>query len=143
HANCVPGPPRNEWPAGSVGAEVAALPFPDDEQGWPEGALPADVPAPRPAAEPAAVVRQPEDVPAPSPDVPPSRPARKRSALEIPDGPHADFLAAAVARKSVTNAAQLEALAQRLVTLDEAQAALSAMDDESEEADEALRKWAG
>ena len=143
HANCVPGPPRNEWPAGSVGAEVAALPFPDDEQGWPEAALPADVPAPRPEAEPATVVRQPEDVPAPSDDVPPSRPARKRSALEIPDGPHAEFLAAAVTRKSVTNAAQLEALAQRLVTLDQAQAALSAMDDESEEADDALKKWAG
>jgi hypothetical protein len=142
HPNCVPAPPRNEWPAGTIGAEAAALPFIEDDPD-PEAALPAEVPAPRPEAAPAPAVRQADDVPAPSGDVRPSRPGRKARGLTVPDGPHAEFLAAAVARKSVTNAAQLEALAQRLVTLDEAQAALSAMDDESEEAGDALRKWAG
>jgi hypothetical protein len=48
-----------------------------------------------------------------------------------------------VARQAVTNAAQLEALHARLITLDQAEATLSAMDDDSTEADDALRTWAG
>ncbi|MET7575564.1 DUF927 domain-containing protein [Streptomyces sp. NPDC005492] len=122
HVTCVPAPvsARNEWPAGTIGAEVAALPFPEDA---PEAA-PADVPAPRPEATPAPapapVVRQAVDVPAPSGDVRPSRPGRKATpALVVPDGPHSEFLAAAVARKSITSERQLEALADRLVLLDD------------------------
>ncbi|TQL14682.1 DUF927 domain-containing protein [Streptomyces sp. SLBN-134] len=118
HANCVPAPaPRNEWPAGTIGAEVAALPFPEDDP-EPEAALPAPRPE-APAPAPAPAVRQPVDVPAPSGDVRPSRPGRKAPALAVPDGPHSEFLAAAVARKSVTNERQLGALAERLALLDD------------------------
>ncbi|MEV8435710.1 DUF927 domain-containing protein [Streptomyces chartreusis] len=121
HATCAPPPaPRNEWPAGTLGAEAAALPFPEDDPA--AEAAPAGVPAPRPEAPapaPAPVVREPVDVPAPSGDVRPSRPGRKTPALTVPDGPHADFLAAAVARKSVTNERQLTALTERLALLDD------------------------
>ncbi|MFF4963240.1 DUF927 domain-containing protein [Streptomyces sp. NPDC001222] len=137
HATCVPAPTSSGWPAGTLGAEAAALPLPEDE-------APAEVPAPRPEAAPAPPVREPVDVPAPSGDVPPSRPERKAApSAAVPAGPHAEFLEAARLRKSVRTAPQIQALADRLATLDEAQAALSAMDDESDEADEALRKWAG
>ncbi|WP_030795139.1 DUF927 domain-containing protein [Streptomyces sp. NRRL S-920] len=117
HPTCVPAPPRNEWPAGTIGAEVAALPFPEGDP-EPEAALPAPRPE-APAPAPAPAVRQPVDVPAPSGDVRPSRPGRKAPALAVPDGPHSEFLAAAVARKSVANERQLGALAERLALLDD------------------------
>jgi hypothetical protein len=134
HATCVPAPA--DWPAGTLGAEAATLPLPEDEP-EPEAA-PADVPAPRPEAAPAVwpeaapaavpapapapAVRQADDVPAPSGDVRPSRPGRKTApALAVPDGPHSEFLAAAMARKSVTTERQLEALADRLALLDDSE----------------------
>ncbi|MCW5254715.1 DUF927 domain-containing protein [Streptomyces sp. SHP 1-2] len=120
HPTCVPAP-RNEWP-GTLGAEAAQqLGFEDD--GQEHGQLPADVPVPRteaaPVPAPAKPVRHQEDVPAAPGTARPSRPARKTPVVAVPEGPHAEFLAAAVARKSVTSDRQAEALAERLALLDE------------------------
>ena len=120
HATCAPAPASAAagWPSDAPAAEAAPLPFLEDEPG-----PAAEVPAPAAPAEaapiPAPAVREPVDVPAPSGDVRPSRPGRKGPALEVPEGPHAEFLAAAVARKSVTTERQLEALAERLALLDD------------------------
>lgn len=96
---------------------------------------PAPVPAPArmdmealaERARQQAAVRQPDDVPAPSEDVPAPRPARKTAAPAVPRevsraveaGPHAVFLADARSRGSIRTVAQVEALAARLVTLDD------------------------
>ncbi|MFE5809446.1 DUF927 domain-containing protein [Streptomyces sp. NPDC056491] len=121
HATCVPAPAA--WPAGTIGAQVAADALFDPEPA-------AEVPAPRPPEQvvpaPVAAVRQAVDVPAPSGDVPPSRPGRRTPSaapaapkLVIPEGPHSAFLEAALGRKSVATQEQVEALAERLLLLDE------------------------
>jgi hypothetical protein len=115
HVTCAP--PPADWPAGTLGAEAAALFEPEPE---PEPA-PLEVPAPRPEAAPTAPVREAEDVPAPTVDPRPAPRTSRKAATgpRVPAGPHADFLAAAVARKSVKTDRQMEALAERLALLDD------------------------
>ncbi|MFG3072161.1 hypothetical protein [[Kitasatospora] papulosa] len=132
HSNCVPAPARP--------APAAMLPAPMDL----EPNRPA-LPGPRLVTEaaPAEAVRQVDDVPAPSDDVRPSRPARKAAPARLTmtlDGPHADYLEAARTRKSIKNQAQVRALAERLVYLDESEAELRPLDPETDEFAEALQK---
>lgn len=140
HPTCDPGPDSDPsgWGPGTIGAAA----WSEGEQAW-QDALPDPAPAPTstPAAVPAAVpvvaparpvvatvvapVVAPvvDAKPAPAAAVPsrPSTSTRKPAAapVVVPDGPHAGFLAAAVARKSIRTDAQREALAGRLTLLDD------------------------
>lgn len=99
----------------------------DDGNGRHANCVPAPAPAPAPSAPEATALPLPEaeptpdEAPVPAPVTATSDKPVKRSApsLVVPDGPHTEFLTAAIARKSVTTQQQLDALAERLAILDD------------------------
>lgn len=124
HPTCDPGPAADPsgWGPGTMGAAA----WSEGEQAW-QDALPDPAPAELPAQQPAPVpaarpVVTPAADPEPAPAVP-ARPAPRKRTTPAPvvaaDGPHAVFLAGAVARKSLRTDAQREALADRLALLDD------------------------